>query len=258
MSGSTSSRTIDDIVRRGDALAAGVQDLEPDVEPVRLGPQVQPVADELGVRIGIEVIADRGRGADEGDAHRPRLARERHRGPAEAVRIGDQPDRRRGIGQEAVRRPLFAGWRIVDEEVARRVAEIGVLAGIADEIGVPCLEHVGAARAFGDAALLDLVDQLGPFRRHRLAVGQRRGVHGKPGALDAGRAGNLVEVARGRSGILGSIQPAHQELGRGGAKGHRNRDQEDVQQSFSHGCVTTRFVDSGPMRRKLSAVNVAK
>src|ERR1700674_3229956 len=107
------------------------------------------------------MTADRGRGADEGDAYGPGLALKRYRRPAKTVGVGGEPDRRRGIGQEAVRRPVFprpAGIarRGVEEEMARRAAPISVPAGIADERRVPCLEHVGPARAFGDAAFLDV------------------------------------------------------------------------------------------------------
>ena len=59
------------------------------------------------------MTADGGRGADEGDAHGPRLARERHGWSAKAVVVGDQADRRRRVGQEPVGRPRLTRWRIV-------------------------------------------------------------------------------------------------------------------------------------------------
>src|SRR5262249_2019931 len=112
----------------------------------------------------MEVVANRGRGADEGNAHRLRPALERNGWATEAVVVGRETARARRVGQEAVGRSLFAGWRVVDKEVARRATEIAMPAGIADEFGVPGLEHVIAPRAFGDAAFLDLAHQLAPFR----------------------------------------------------------------------------------------------
>ena len=65
---------------------------------------------------------------------------------------------------------------------------------IADEVGVPGLEHVGTARALGDAALLDLAHQVEPFLRYRSAVWQRWWIGEEPGAIDARRKGDLVQM----------------------------------------------------------------
>ena len=238
-----------DVVGRGDALAAGVQHLELDVELLLGGPQVEPVADELRERIWEEMTADGGRGADEGDAYCFGLALKRYGRPAEAVGVGGEPGRRRGVGQEAVRRPVFAGpagilRRVIDEEVARRAAQIGMPAGIADERRVPRLEHVGPPRALGDAAFLDVAHQLAPFLGHLLPVGKRRRCFVEPRALDPGCKRDLVEMPRGRPDFAAFIQPADEEFGSYGGHRHRDDHQEDVQPAFLHGRVTTGFIDS--------------
>ena len=97
-------------------------------------------------------------------------------------------------------------------------------AGIADEVGIPRLEHVGASRAFGDAALLDLAHQLQPFLRYRSAIWQRRRVGKEPGAFDARRNGDFVEVACRRPAVGAGVEVTRDELGRDGA--HRDRDSD--------------------------------
>ena len=238
-----------DVVGRGDALAAGIQHLEPDVELVVGGPQVEPVADELRERIREEMTADGGRGADEGDAYCLGLALKRHRRSAKAVGVGGEPDRRRGVGQEAVRRAVFAGpagilRRVIDEEVARRAAQIGVPAGIAHERRVPRLEHVGPPRAFGDAAFLHVAHQFAPCLGHLLAVGKRRRCLEEPGPLDPGRQRDFVEMPGGRPDLPILVQPTHQKLGGHGGQGDGDNDQKDVQPAFLHGRVSTGFIDS--------------
>ena len=234
-----------DIVARGDAFATGIEDLERHAKLARRGPHVQPVADELGIRIGKVVTADGGRGADEGDAHRPRLARERHGWSAKAVVVGDQADRRRRVGQEPVGRPRLTRWRIVQIKVARRAGEIGVATRIADKVGVPGLEHVGPPRAVGDAAQFDLAYQVEPFLRYRSAVWQRRWIGEEPCAIDAGRKGDLVEMpSHGR--VVGvRVELAHDKFGRGGAERNRDHDQKNVQPKPSHDLAPTRFVEPG-------------
>src|SRR5580704_18824838 len=135
------------------------------------------------------MTADRGRGPDEGDAYGPGLALKRYGRPAKSVGVGSEPDRCRGIGQKAVRRPVFPGpagiaRRVIDEQMAWRAAQVGMPAGIADERRVPSLEHVGPSRAFGDAAFLDVTYQLAPFLGHRPLVGKRRRRFIEPRALD--------------------------------------------------------------------------
>jgi hypothetical protein len=247
----------DDVVARSDALATGVQHLEADVELSIGGPDIQPVADELRVRIGLEVVAHRGRGADEGDAHRVRLALERHGRPTETVIVGREPVRRRGVGQEAVGRPLLRlalaiGRRVVDEEMAGRAAEIAVAAGVAHECGVPCLEHVLPARALGDAAGLDVAHQSPPSLRYRPFVRQRRGCLVEPGPIDACRRGDFVEMPGRWPDVVVGILPSRHHLGCAGYEHHGGHHQEAVQHAFLHGRVTTRFFDSRRMKRKLA------
>ena len=176
----------------------------------------------------------RRRGADEGDADRLRRAHERHRRTAEAEVVGDQPDRCRGIGQEAVGRMRAAVRRVVDKEVARRVAQVGMLAGIADERRVPGLEHVGATRALGDAARLDAAHQLVPLGRHLAAVGQRRRIAEVPRSLDTRRPRDLVEMQRDVLAATG-VQPARDPLGHGRTDHDRRQHQQAVLEEVAQG-----------------------
>jgi hypothetical protein len=129
--------------------------------------------------------------------------------------------------------------------MTRRAAEIGVSTGIADEVGVPGLEHVGTARPFGDAALFDLVNEIEPFLRYRCAIWQRGWISEKPRALDAGCEGDLVEMPPDRRVVGVRIELAHDNFRRGGANRDRDHDQQNVQPKPSHDLAPTRFVEPG-------------
>jgi hypothetical protein len=84
-----------EVARRG-AFAAGIQGLEAHAKPPRLGPAVEPVADELGVREGYVMAVDRGRGADEDDTDRAGLARHLDGRAAPTDLVGHEAERRGG------------------------------------------------------------------------------------------------------------------------------------------------------------------
>ena len=163
-------------------------------ELLRLGPAVQPVADQLGIGEGQVRRADGGRGADEHDADGLGPARHLDRGTSPAHLVGHQPGGLRGVGQVAVGRPGLAVGRIVEIEHARRMAQEVVLAGIAGEGRVPRLEHVGRAEVHAaDIVLLDVVEHALPFGVDLAPVGQRRRLAEEPFAVDAGGERKLVQ-----------------------------------------------------------------
>ena len=199
------------------------------------GPSIEPVADMLGIGIGEVVRGHRRRRAEEGDADRLRLTRESHGAAAKSVGVGHESDGCRGVGQEAEARPRTAiGW-IIDVDLARRVLEIGMRAGIGtDEDAVPGLEHVGPAGAVGYAARLDPPHQFDSIGRRRPPVRQWRRILGKPAALHTLRQGDPIEVRQRGTRLLG-LQPADHCLGRRGAEHDGDQDQESVLQHGGHG-----------------------
>ena len=224
-------------IGRADALAAGVQNLETEIEALGRRPHVEPVADIFGIGGGKMVRGDRRRRADEGDAHRLRRAHEGHRRPAKAVGVGDQPVGQRCIGHEAVPRVRTAIGRVVDEQVPRRVPKVAVAARLADEGRVPRLEHVGTARALGVAALLDPSHELVPFGWRLAAIGQRRRIVEIPVTLDAGGQRDLVQVLR-HVGVVRHLHPARDALRHGRTERDRDQHQQGVLQIITQWAPT--------------------
>ena len=222
-------------IGRCDAFTAGVQHLEPKFEFLRRRPAIEPVAHVLGIRIEEVVRTHRRRSADEGDANRLRLARDRHRRATEAVFVGHETDRRRPVGQEAETRPGLAVGRVVDIDLARCVLEIEVPAGVwAHEGAVPCLEHVRTPGAFRHATGLDSPDQVDVLGLCRPPVRQWRRVLAEPGALNAFRQGNLTEVFQRIARRFG-IEPAHQPFRGRRAEQDGQQDKQRVLQQDRHG-----------------------
>ena len=139
----------------------------------------------------------------------------RHRRPAPAEGVGHQPVGRRGVRQEAEERPRLAVGRIVDEQLARRAAQVLVLAGIPDEDGVPGLEHVPRLERIGGGVHaergrpLDLLVEVDPLLGRDRPVGQRRRFGEEPlaghavAARDACRGGPAWYRRPGRRPISG-------------------------------------------------------
>jgi hypothetical protein len=61
------------------------------------------------------------------------------------------------------------------------------------------------------------MNQVEPFLRYRSAVWQRRRVGREPSAIDAGREGDLAEMACCRPAVGVDIEVAHDKLGGDGA-----------------------------------------